>query len=417
VKVLLVHNYYSWRGGEDECFDAEIKLLSSRGIQVLTYTQHSSSIDTSRGVNLAMRSIWSREDYKAVRLLIQKERPDLTHVENCFPLISPAVYYASQAEGVPVVQSLHNYRLLCLNSQLVRNGAVCEDCLNKFLPWPGVLHSCYFRGSKASVTLASMLSVHRAMKTFTKKVNFYTAPTDFVRNKFIQSGFPEERILLRPIFVATDLGVGQGSGGYALFVGRLSPEKGLNVLLSAWEKLGPEFQIKVVGSGPMEDKVRDRARRIQGVEFLGRVPGERLRELFRNARALILPSIWYEGSPAVIGEAFSAGVPVIASDLGGMSSLIDHGRTGLHFRPGDADDLAVKVRWAFSNHGEIERMRLSARREYETKYTPEISVQRQIEIYQMVTGQRSVSAALTPASLIQYLHSPTATRELTQIKL
>jgi len=397
VKVLIVHNYYSWRGGEDECFDAEIELLSSRGIQVVTYTQNSSRIDASKPLNLALRSIWSREDYKAVRLLIKKERPDLTHVENCFPLISPAVYYASQAEGVPVLQSLHNYRLLCLNSQLVRNGAVCEDCVNKFLPWPGVLHSCYFRGRAASATLASMLTVHRAIKTFTTKVNFYTAPTDFVRNKFIQSGFPEEKILLRPIFVANDMGVGQGSGDYALFVGRLSPEKGLNVLLSACEKLGPGFPVKIIGSGPMEDQVRDMARRIKGVEFLGRVPSEQLRESFRNARALILPSIWYEGSPAVIGEAFSAGVPVIASDLGGMSTLIDDGRTGLHFRPGDADDLAMKVRWAFSHHEEIERMRHSARREYETKYAPENSIQRQIEIYQMVIRQRSLLAPLSPA--------------------
>jgi len=399
MKILIVHNYYSCRGGEDECFDAEIGLLRSRGIQVVVHTQNSATIPGSASLSLALRSVWSREDYRAIRALIRLERPDITHVENSFPLISPAVYYASQSEGVPVVQSLHNYRLLCVNAQLARNGAVCEDCLHKVVPWPGVVHNCYSRGLAASATLATMIGVHRALRTFATKVNVYTVPTDFVREKFIEGGFPEAKMVLRPIFVASDMGMGEGRGDYALFVGRLSAEKGLKILLSAWERLGPHIRIKIVGGGPMEGVIREAAQRIPGVELLGRVPQHELRDYFKNARVLVLPSIWYEGSPAVIGEAFSAGLPVIASDLGSMSNLIDHGRTGFHFKPGDVNDLVEKVLLAFSQPPEWENMRQAARREYETKYTVEMSIQRQVEIYETLVAERSPLAKSKAADI------------------
>jgi glycosyltransferase involved in cell wall biosynthesis len=388
MKVLIVHNYYSRRGGEDECFDAETRLLPSKGIDVVVHTQNSSSIAPSRRVSLALRTIWSREDYSAVRLLIRKERPDVMHVENFFPMISPAVYYASQAEGVPVVQSLHNYRLLCLSAELVRDGRVCEECLNRSVPLAGVIHNCYFRGRAASATLAGMLLTHRARRTFAEKVDYFTVPTDFARRKFIDSGFPEEKMLLRPTFVASDMGMGDGDGGYALFVGRLVPEKGLGVLLHAWDRLGKAFPLRIVGAGPLEEQAREAAQRIPGVEFPGRVSREQLRDYYRRAKVAIVPSTWYEGSPAVIGEAFSAGVPVIASDLGSMGGLIRHGRTGLHFRPGDGDDLAEKVRWAFGHPEELEEMRRAARREYEGAYTAEAGLRRQIEIYEMAARGR-----------------------------
>lgn len=384
MRVLFLHNQYQQAGGEDQVFAAESELLEARGHQVLRYTAHNDRVAKMSRRALARTTLWNTEAYRELRELIRKERPHVAHFHNTFPLISPAAYYAARAEGVPVVQTLHNYRLLCLNSLLYREGRVCEECLGSAVPWKGVAHACYREDRKASGAVATMLITHRALGTWRKAVDAYAVFTEFAREKFVQGGLPEKKLMVKPNFVDPDPGMGEGKGGYALFVGRLSQEKGVDTLLAAWERLGEKVPLKIVGDGPLAPRVAEAAGRLKGVAWLGRQPRERVLALMKDAWALIFPSGCYEGFPVVLAEAYAAGLPVIACDLGSMSSLVDHGRTGLHFRPGDPPDLATQVEWASTHPVEMEQMRREARSEFETKYTAERNYEALMGIYQTV---------------------------------
>lgn len=252
MKVLLIHNYYQQPGGEDQVFASEAALLEAHSHCVVRYTVHNDRVAEMSPLPLVQATLWNKTVHRELRTLICKERPQVVHFHNTFPLISPAAYYAAKAEGVPVVQTLHNYRLLCPSQGgiLLRNGEVCEDCLGKFWPWPGIVHSCY-RDSKAATTVhAIMLSLHRALQTWTTMVDVYIALTEFARQKFIQGGLPSEKIVVKPNFVYPDPSPGEGQGGYALFVGRLTPEKGIDTLLAAWERLHTKIPLKIVGMVP-----------------------------------------------------------------------------------------------------------------------------------------------------------------------
>ena len=381
-RVLLVHNYYQQPGGEDQIFAAESSMLEKHGCQVFHYTVHNDRIKGVNPLTLAGKTIWNKTINCELRENIRKIRPDLVHFHNTFPLISPAAYYAVKAEGIPVVQTLNNYRLLCPNAQFFRDGHVCENCIGRFVPWSGIWHACY-RGSMAATGVtAGMLTVHQVMRTYIRMVDMYIAAmTDFARQKFIQGGFPPEKIAVKPNFVDPDPGNGDGRGGYALFVGRLSQEKGISTLLAAWETICGKIPLKIVGDGPLASLVGEASRRIFGVEWLGHQPRQFVLDIMKDAAALIFPSIWYEGFPVTIVEAYSVGLPVIASNLGAMSSIIEDRRTGLHFRPGDPDDLAAKVCWIMSHPAELALMRQEARGEYEAKYTAERNYNMLMEIY------------------------------------
>lgn len=386
MKVLLVHNYYQQPGGEDQVFASEGELLETHGHSVVRYTAHNDKVSEMNSLSLVQATLWNKTVYSELRTLINKERPQVAHFHNTFPLISPAAYYAAKAEGVPVVQTLHNYRLLCPSQGgvFLRNGEVCEDCLGKFLPWPGIVHGCY-RNSKAGTAVHSiMLSLHRALQTWTKTVDIYIALTDFARQKFIQGGLPTEKIVVKPNFVYPAPTPGEGQGGYALFVGRLSPEKGIDTLLAAWERLNSNVPLKIVGDGPLALQVDKATQQIPGVEWLGRLPKTEVLALMKDAYILLFPSLWYEGFPMVIAEAFAIGLPIVASDLGSMSSLIASGRTGLHCRPGNPEDLAVQVEWTLTHSAELTQMRREARAEFENKYTAEQNYPILMEIYQRV---------------------------------
>jgi glycosyltransferase involved in cell wall biosynthesis len=261
------------------------------------------------------------------------------------------------------------------------DGGVCEECLGRRFPWPGVMHACYRDNLAASGTVAAMLAVHRALHTWSKLVDVYITLTEFARNKLVEGGLAREKIVVKPNFVFPDPGAGQGRGGYALFAGRLSPEKGLDTMLTAWESLSVKPPLKIAGEGPLAPRVAELAQRSGNVEYLGRVPKEQVLNLMQGAAVLIFPSNCYEGFPMTIAEAFATGLPVIASGMGSMSSLIEHGRTGLHFRPGDTEDLASKVEWAFSHPGELADMRCQARARFETEYTADRNYALLMDIY------------------------------------
>jgi glycosyltransferase involved in cell wall biosynthesis len=313
---------------------------------------------------------------------MERSRPEIAHFHNTFPLISPAAYHAATAAGVPVVQTLHNYRLLCANGLLFRDGHVCEDCLGKTIPWPGQLHACYRHSQAATAAVTTMLSVHRLLGTWTKSVTGYVALSEFSRRKFVEAGLPEQKIAVKPNFIGSDPGAGAGEGGYALFVGRLSEEKGIRTMLAAWEEHGTTVPLKIVGEGPLGERVSETAQRAGTVEWLGRRSKEEVQSLMRQASFLVFPSEWYENFPMVIVEAFATGLPVLASELGSAGELVVGGRTGLHFRPGDARDLVAKAESLHSRPGQLAPMRAAARQEYLAKYTAERNYEILAAIYQ-----------------------------------
>jgi glycosyltransferase involved in cell wall biosynthesis len=382
MRILSVHNRYQIRGGEDESRQAEENLLREMGHEVTVYEEHNDRIATMNQLQVASRTIWSQEAYQIIQRQLKKQPQDIVHVQNFFPLISPSVYYAAKAEGVPVVQTLRNYRLLCPNALFFRDGHVCEDCLGK-LPVPGVIHGCYRESRVASAVVASMVTVHRSLRTWAKMVDVYIALTEFARQKFIQGGLPAQKIVVKPNFVHPDPKPGTGKGGYALFVGRLSVEKGLDTLLAAWQQLPVKLPLKIIGDGPLAETLAKESQSLPHIEWLGRRPMSEVYDLMGEAKFLIFPSNWYETFGRVAVEAFAKGTPVIAADIGAIAELVEHNRTGLKFIPGNSADLAAKVTWFLEHPEELSQMRQEVRIEYEIKYTAKQNYHRLIEIYDL----------------------------------
>ena len=381
MRILSIHNNYQIRGGEDESRELEENLLRDMGHQIDVYEESNHNIKSIEPISLALRTIWSVEAYQTVKVKLQKSHYDLIHVQNFFPLISPSIYYAAKSENVPVVQSLRNYRLLCPNALFFRNGQVCEDCLGKTIPYPGVIHGCYRKDRRATIATSAMLMTHRAMGTWANMVDRYITPSHFARDKLIEGGIAESKIAVKPNFVCPDPRVETKKGKFALFVGRLSVEKGIDLLLDAWENLTHPLPLKIVGEGPLVPMVREAAAKYPEIEYLGRKPLEEVHQLMGEAMFLVFPSRWYETFGRVIIEAFAKGTPIIASDLGAISELIDSGRMGIGFCPNDARDLTEKIEWALMNSDRLALMSREARLEFEKKYTATANYQKLLEIY------------------------------------
>ncbi len=382
MRVLHVHNFYQLPGGEDQCFASTGAMLEAHGHEVVPFTLHNDAVATGGKLATATTAVWNGATYEELRRLIRTTRPDVAHFENTFPLVSPAAYYACHAEGVPVLQMLHNFRIVCPSAILYRDGQVCEDCLGKRFAWPGVRHGCY-RGSRlGSAVVATMAAVHRGIGTWTREVDAYGAPNRFVHAKFLEAGFHPDTLHVHPYFLSSTPAAGDGAGGYALFAGRLTPEKGIRTLLRAWEQLGPEVPLKILGAGAEATSVAEAAARCPWIEWLGWRPVEEVQSLAGAARFAIIPSVWYETFHRMHLDAFAKGTPVIGSNLGSMQAIIDHRRTGLLFQPGDADDLVRQVRWLLASPPEVyAQMRVAARHEFEAHYTAKASHDRLIGIY------------------------------------
>ncbi len=384
MRIVLAHNYYQIPGGEDETLRRERELLTSEGHYVKEFVRWNSEIkrtDILAKITLAARTVWADDSRKAMLAFLRAEKPDLVHIHNTFPLMSPSVYYACREAGVPVVQTLHNARLFCPGGNLERNHRICEDCKGKKVAWPGVVHGCYRQSRIETGVVAAMLAVHWQLKTWEKMISVYIVSTPFYRRKFMEAGFPEEKIVVKPHFVE-DPGVTRRDAGHALFVGRLSTEKGVETLLRAWDKLN-NIPLKIRGDGPLLPEVQEVVRESGGsVEIVPRLDRKGLNNLISGARFLIWPSQgYYETFGYVAIEAFSCGVPVIASRVGVAQEIVHDQRTGLHFTSDDPNDLASKVEWAWSHQNEMDAMGRAARAEYEAKYTPERNYPMLMDIY------------------------------------
>jgi glycosyltransferase involved in cell wall biosynthesis len=395
MKILLCHNYYLQPGGEDQVFADEGRLLESHGHEVIRHTADNRAIASMSRVKLAWRTLWNSQSYREVRALIRRERPDVMHCTNIFPLLSQSIYYAAQAEKVPVVQSLHNFRMLCANAILRTSGPGGRPC-----PVGGFFRclrqGCYRNNSLATLVVLLMVRYHRWRQTWTRAVNHYIALTNFCRGLFVEYGLPSEIVSVKPNFVANDPGPGRGDGGYAVFVGRLSWEKGIHTMLDAWQGGTIPIPLKVVGDGPLAADVQ-KATTTANVQWLGRRPVEEVLRILADARCLIFPSIWHETFGRTIIEAYAVGTPVIAASMGSAAELVDDGRTGHLFQPGNAEELTAKVRQFVAAGDEQIEMRLAARREFEEKYTPERNYSQLMEIYHRAGARTENKRGGSPA--------------------
>jgi glycosyltransferase involved in cell wall biosynthesis len=398
VKIILVHCHYQQPGGEDVVFEQERQLLEHAGHQVVIYHRSNFEVDDYPGVKrlvLLQKAIWNDDARREFAALLRAEKPDLVHVHNTWIMISPSIYSACCEAGVPVVQTLHNYRLLCPVGTFFRNGKVCEECLDHTL-WRSIRNGCYRDSRAETAAVGMMLAVHRTRHTWERDVTSYIVLTEFARKKFLQGGLPAEKIFVKPNFVHPDpqLPAGDGNHGsasegtYAIFAGRLSPERRVSTLLDAWTRLRSRIPLVIVGGGEERDQLEKKASgdNLDMVQFKGFLAHDQTIAAIRGARFLIFSSEWYETFGLTIIEAFACGVPVICSRIGAMQEIVDEGRTGLHFTPGDGEDLAEKVEWAWNHPERMRLMGREARREYETKYTAEKNYPLLMEIYQRVVA-------------------------------
>ena len=368
-RVLQVHTRYRQAGGEDLVVEAEKQLLEEAGIAVRQVIFDNADLQESKSLvgdlGLAMSAIWSRAAARRVTAAIVAGRPDVVHVHNTFPAASPSVFSAAVAQGVPVVQTLHNYRLICPAATAFRDGRACTDCVGRALPWPAVAHACVRGSRQQSLVAVATSTLHRARGTFARDIARYISLTSFQREMMIEGGLPDDRICVIPNFLEPDPGIGGASREGVLFVGRLAREKGIEVLLDAAAIL--PGVVRVVGTGPLAS-LAQRAGARGDIAYLGSRSRSSVGEEMRRALALVLPSIWFEGFALVVLEAFASGTPVIASRIGSLAEVIEDGVTGLLVEPHSASDLCDRIRWACDHPDEMRRMGLSARRRYEDRF-------------------------------------------------
>jgi glycosyltransferase involved in cell wall biosynthesis len=385
MKIVLVHNQYQQPGGEDVVARQEHQLLERAGHTVVLYQRSNWEVNSYNGLKqlaLASKTIWANEVRKEFLELLRAENPDVVHVHNTFMMISPSIFSACREAGVPVVHTLHNYRLLCPAATLFRDGKVCEECIDNSL-WSSIRHGCYRNSRAATATVALMLAVHRGLNTWANDVTCHVALTEFAREKFLQRGLSADKLFVKPNFVHPDPLPGTGEGNYVLFAGRLTPEKRISTVLLAMKRLSQDIPLVIVGGGPQQAQLEKEAAEygLTNINFRGQLSREDTLDAMRNARFLIFSSEWYETFGMTIAESFACSIPVICSRLGAMQEIVEDGRTGLHFTPGDADDLATKIDWAWNNPARVRELGAQARKEYEAKYTAETNYPLLMDIY------------------------------------
>jgi len=387
MRILMVHNYYQQRGGEDECTDQEIQLLRDRGHQVQLYARHNDEVKAwplHRRAEMFMGTSWSARTVREIGNQVETFQPDVVHVQNFFPLITPSVFHATR--GVPTVSTLHNYRLMCPTGTYFRNGNVCEKCRLHGLG-SGIRHRCYRGSAVQTAAVALMLRRHRRMRTWDRQVSAWVALTPFARDKFVEAGLPADRILVRPNFLYHDIEPGGDERSGAVFVGRLSEEKGLAFLLDAWRQL-PDIQLRIIGEGPQRAALETMIERkgLTNVHLAGRMPLEDVLEQIRCAACLVMPSRWYETFGRTIIEAYAAGTPVVAPRHGAMADLVDHGKTGWLYDYDDTPGLVESVQNILRDPVAAREVGRRAREVFEEQYSRDAGYESLVAVYRHVAG-------------------------------
>jgi glycosyltransferase involved in cell wall biosynthesis len=383
----MLHNYYQQRGGEDESFEAEADMLERAGLEVIRYTRHNSEVQAISAPRLALSTLWNHRSYSEVGELLKQHRPDVLHATNLFPLISPSVFHAARRAGVPTVQSLRNYRHFCAEGTLYRSGATCRECQGRVPAWPALRHRCY-RGSLAltSVVVAKQ-TIHRTIGTWNKLVDRYFAVSNFARDQHVLAGFPAHKIDVKPNSPRADFGPGPGSGGFGLYAGRLSAEKGVLTLLNAWSESAP-LPLKILGAGPLEPEVEKAAAQSPLIEYMGHKPWQEVLRTMQAASMVLVPSVCPEPFGRVVAESLACGTPIVAARSGGLADLLSSERTGLLFEPGNSFDLKQVVSGLHGlSPNQMKEMRHAARNEFERLYSEGKNLKTLLAIYQRAREQ------------------------------
>jgi glycosyltransferase involved in cell wall biosynthesis len=385
MRVLVVHNRYrtSAPSGEDAAVLNERRMLESRGVEVFSFDRCNDDIDDfslMARTATAANTIWSQRSRRELRGVLRSARPDVVHVHNTFSVLSPSIYGVCKAEGVPVVQTLHNFRFFCPSALLFRDGRPCESCLERSL-LQSVRHRCYRGSVSATATLATMLTLHRLIGTYSRDIDRYIILTQFGRSKAVKGGIPGEKLLVKPNFLPNPPPPGLGGGGYVTYIGRLLEGKGAETMVRAWRQL-PSVKLKIIGDGALRPELETMARREHlNIEFAGMQQKEEVLNVISNAAFLIIPSECYEGFPMVIAESFACGTPILASRIGSMEELIEDGVTGMKFTAGDPHALAESVRLMLDNEAGLRRMRINARAYFDKHLTEQKNYLQLMNIY------------------------------------
>jgi len=387
MKVIVCHNYYRNWGGEDQVFEDEVELLASRGHDVQTFVRRNDQFSGLETIAVAAGTIWNRSAASAIGDLVREEAADVVHFHNWLPLISQGAFHVARRAGAAVVQTYHNYRYTCAKGVLFRNGAVCEECVGRSMGWPAVVHGCYRDSRLATVPVVAALATHRALHTSDRVLDAIIVLSEFARSKLIASGIAPERLHVKPNFVAPDPGERGGEGGYFVFVGRLTEDKGIATLIDAWNLMDHPPLLKIAGSGPLGSLVEAAALSNSRIDYLGRVAPSEVPAILGDASFSITPSLWYEGFPKAIVESFSVGTPVIASRIGSLTELIEPSRTGILVEAGNPASLVQAVQ-NVDAVPTLKQMRREVRQEYVARYGVERNYDLLMDIYESAIEAR-----------------------------
>lgn len=394
MRVLFIHNQYRQHGGEDVAVELETTLLKEMGhdVEVLVFSNDEPS-GTAGVLRSGMNAVYNKGAAKKVRQAIQQFRPDIVHVHNWFFAASPSVFYAAHKEHVPVIMTIHNYRFICANALLLRNDRPCELCVNKTWPMDGIRYKCYRHSASQSALVTAITSIHKSLHTWQRKVDNYIVLTPFAKSRLVGSSFKvdPERMIIKPNFIPDP---GQGHlprEDFFLFAGRLSADKGVHVLMKAFSQL--TSKLVILGEGPEKEILLQQHANASNITFAGKRSRKELLDMMKRCRAVVFPSLWYEGLPFVILEALATGTPIIASRLGTMAEVITHGFNGLHFSPGDVTELKNAVETMDKGAPQVEQLYGNARQTYLEKYHPDIHYKSIMSIYETtIANSRKVNA-------------------------
>lgn len=390
MRILVAHNRYAQPGGEDVVAAAEAAMLLERGHEVERWTVSNEGLEEAGAaarLGAAAEAIWSRSAAHEMRARIGCFRPDVVHFHNTFPRLSTSVYAECRRAGVAVVQTLHNYRLICPKATLFRDGHECQDCVGRTVPYPGVLHGCY-RGSRAqSAVVAAMLAFNWANGNYRSLVDRYIALTPSGRDLFVRGGLPADRVRVKPNFLPSDPGLGRHTGGFALFAGRLLPEKGATTLIRSWRRLKTTVPLLIAGDGPAREELEREGSGDARIRFLGWRDAVEVGRLTADAALVVVPSEWPEPFGLVVIEAFARGTPVVATIAGGLADLVQDGENGWSVPPGDVPALARAIDVALADEPERYRRGNNARRVFESLYSAESNYRQLMQVYHEARAQ------------------------------
>lgn len=389
LKILLAHNFYGSiaPSGENSVYEAELELLRSRGHEVIEFTRNSDEIRRYGWIGTARVAAsvpWNPFALRALRRVLRARQPDVMHVHNSFPLLSPAIFYATRGIRTAAVLTLHNYRLFCPAAIPMRSGAVCTECLDQRSVLPSLRYGCYRQSRIATAPLAMSVALHRQLGTWQQEVNAFVVLSEFQRRRMVQAGLPLERVVVKPNFYPGSPVVQpwMHREPYVVFAGRLSAEKGLISLLQAWQLWGAQApELRILGDGELRPQLQEMAHGLP-IRFMGQLSGPDAEQQIAGAQLLVLPSECFEGFPMVVREAFAFGTAVAVSNLGPLPSIVQEGVSGVVFEPGNPASLHQVVQGIWQVPGGLEKLGRGARQAFEANYTEESNYEMLRRVYE-----------------------------------